>query len=212
MNIKLLSIAVLTAALSMSCGSSNHEEPAAEAHVAHEVQEVVAQSYAINTEKSSVSWKGEVAGVYGHEGVVNVKSGNVAVTEGKITGGEITIDMSTIAATDSASYQDEKGHTIKDLEGHLTTGDFFNTAEFPTATFVVTAVSDSKITGDFTVRGKTNSEEFIIESSDVSDSNVTVNGTLKFDRQKYDVAWKHYMKDMVLSNDISLVISVTATK
>ena len=120
--------------------------------------------------------------------------------------------MSTIAATDSASYKDEEGHRITNLEGHLTTGDFFSTEEFPTATFVITAVDDSKITGDLTVKGKTNSEEFTIESSDVSDNNVTLNGTLKFDRQKYDVAWVHYMKDMVLSNDISLAISVTATK
>jgi polyisoprenoid-binding protein YceI len=120
--------------------------------------------------------------------------------------------MSTIAATDSASYSDEEGHQITNLEGHLTTGDFFSIEEFPTATFVITAVDDSKITGDLTVKGKTNSEEFIIVSSDVSDNNVSLNGTLKFDRQKYDVAWVHYMKDMILSDDISLNISVTATK
>ncbi|MFT6747972.1 MAG: polyisoprenoid-binding protein YceI [Glaciecola sp.] len=207
MNIKLLTIAALTATLSMSCGSSNHEEPKSET-----VETAEAQTYAVNTEKSSVAWKGEVAGVYGHEGVVNVKTGGVAVTDGKISGGEITIDMSTIAATDSASYSDEEGHQITNLEGHLTTGDFFSIEEFPTATFVITAVDDSKITGDLTVKGKTNSEEFIIVSSDVSDNNVSLNGTLKFDRQKYDVAWVHYMKDMILSDDISLNISVTATK
>lgn len=209
MNIKLLSIAVLTATLSMSCGSSNHEAPKTETV---EIHEAVVQSYAINAGESSLAWKGEVAGVYGHEGIVNVKGGSVAVTAGKISGGEITIDMSTIAATDSASYKDEEGHRITNLEGHLTTGDFFSTEEFPTATFVITAVNESTITGDLTIKGKTNSEEFAIESSDVSDNNVTLNGTLKFDRQKYDVAWVHYMKDMVLSNDIALTISVTATK
>ena len=72
MNIKLLSIVVLTGTLSMSCGSSNHEEPKADAVETHEV---AAQSYAVDAGKSSVSWKGEVAGVYGHEGVVNVKDG-----------------------------------------------------------------------------------------------------------------------------------------
>lgn len=212
MNVKLLSIAVLTASLSISCGGSNHEEHPTETAQTIETPAATALTYNIDAANSSVAWKGEVAGVYGHTGVTNIKEGTVEVTDGAITGGGITIDMSTIAATDSASYTDEKGHTITDLEGHLTTGDFFNTEEFPTSTFVVTAIDGSTITGDLTVRGKTNSETFTVAVSEVTDNNVTLTGSLKFDRQKYDVAWVHFMKDMVLSDDISLTISITATK
>ncbi|MFT6715684.1 MAG: polyisoprenoid-binding protein YceI [Saprospiraceae bacterium] len=210
MNVKLLTIAVLTATITMSCGNGNQvEEPKPETT---EIAEATSPTYTIDAEHSSLVWRGEVAGVYGHDGVANVKGGTISVADGAITGGEITIDMSTIAATDSASYKDEDGHRISNLEGHLTTSEFFSTEKFPTATFVVTNVDGSTITGDLTVRGKTNSEKFNVESTEILDESVTVSGKLKFDRQKYDVAWVHYMKDMVLSNDISLTISVTATK
>ena len=32
---------------------------------------------------------------------------------------------------------------------------------------------------------------------------------LVFDRQKYDVAWIHFMKDMILSDDIQINISLS---
>jgi len=212
MNVKLLTIAVLIASLSTSCGGSNHQGQEAETAETIETPAATTLTYNVDATNSSIAWKGEVAGVYGHTGLTTIKEGTVAVTDGAITGGEITIDMSTIAATDSASYSDEKGHTIADLEGHLTTGDFFNVGEFPTSTFEITAINGLTITGDLTVKGKTSSETFTVEASEVTDNKVTLTGSLKFDRQKYGVAWVHYMKDMVLSDDISLTIAITATK
>jgi len=39
---------------------------------------------------------------------------------------------------------------------------------------------------------------------------MTANGTLVFDRQKYDVAWEHFLEDTVLSDDITLEITLVA--
>jgi polyisoprenoid-binding protein YceI len=41
-----------------------------------------------------------------------------------------------------------------------------------------------------------------------ADGTVTASGKLTFDRQKYGVAWKHFMKDAILSDNIDLEISL----
>ena len=51
-----------------------------------------------------------------------------------------------------------------------------------------------------------------ITSSEVTASGVNVSGKMVFNRQNYDVAWVHYMKDMILSDDIALTITLVATK
>ena len=45
----------------------------------------------------------------------------------------------------------------------------------------------------------------------VSESGVTFTGTLVFDRQKHGVSWKHFVKDYVLSDDITITFTVVAT-
>ena len=98
------------------------------------------------------------------------------------------------------------------LQKHLTTTDFFNTDSFPAATFVITSVEGNAVKGKFTVRGKTNDETIQIESSEVIDGVASISGKLVFNRQNYDVAWVHYMKDMVLSNDIVISFKLVAKK
>ncbi|MCH7534955.1 MAG: YceI family protein [Bacteroidetes bacterium] len=207
MKIQILSIAVLTATLFASCGAENTEENAEEIPVTEVV--ATSQTYSVDAASSSVIWRGEVAGVYGHDGFVKIASGTITTDGGGISGGEITIDMTTIAATDTASFKGDK--KITDLEGHLTTGSFFNTAEFTTASFKITSVNGNAIKGDLTIRGIINEETYNVTSVDETDGGLKVSGTLVFDRQKYDVAWNE-MKDMVLSDDITLSIELVAGK
>ena len=120
--------------------------------------------------------------------------------------------MSVIYPTDSASYKDQDGGRITDLQGHLSTEDFFGTEAYPSANFVISSVNGNTVTGNLTVKGKTNEETFEISSLDKSADGVTVSGAMTFDRQKYNVSWVHFMEDMILSDDIALTISITATK
>ena len=46
----------------------------------------------------------------------------------------------------------------------------------------------------------------------VSETGVNAKGQLVFNRQNYDVSWKHYMKDYILSDDITLDITIVANK
>ncbi len=215
---KLKRFTLITAvALGMfSCGgTSESKDVVADDAVVETTEAVEAVSYTVDAANSIVGWKGEVAGAYGHNGVISVTEGSLDLTGESLTGGKIVIDMTTIIPLDSASYKAEDSEEqgkASDLVAHLSNGDFFLTETYPTATFVIKSMADNKIVGDLTIRDKTNEETVDISEFNVTEEGIVGKGTLVFDRQKYDVAWKHYMKDMILSNDISLELNIVATK
>ena len=209
MKIKVLSVLAIISILFTACGGETKDKHAEETTTE---TAVVAETYKADITTSAVNWRGEVFGVYGHEGYVNLQSGWVTLEGETIIAGEIYVDMSNIVPTDSASFTQEEGHRITDLQGHLTTGDFFNTSEFPTSIFIITSVEGNTIKGNLTVRDKTNEETIEVESLEVVDGKLTAKGKLVFNRQNYDVAWVHYMKDMVLSDDITLNLTLVANK
>lgn len=154
---------------------------------------------------SEVIWKGDMLGLYGHEGTVAMESGSLVIENGAVQSGTVTIDLTSINPTDDG-YDEER--TAEKLVGHLSSDDFFNVAEYPTATFSVTGSEGSEVMGDLTIRGKTNSETvknvMIVEEN----GSITVTGDLTFDRTKYDVNFEMPVEDKVLSNDITLTIKV----
>lgn len=210
MKFKALTAIAVSTLIMASCGEAPKEQEAEKETTPEAVVETA--TYMADADNSTVNWKGEVVGVYGHEGIIALKSGSVMVEGDQITGGEFVIDMTTIWPTDSASYKDEDGRRATDLVNHLTTDDFFAIGEYPTSTFEITSVDGNKVTGNLTVRGITNEETMTLESMEVMGDEVMMEGTMVFDRQKYDVAWVHYMKDMVLSDDITITYSLVAKK
>lgn len=54
----------------------------------------------IETETSSIIWTGEMLGMYKHTGTVGISSGSVIAEDGRIVGGNFTVDLSTITPTD----------------------------------------------------------------------------------------------------------------
>jgi len=169
------------------------------------------RTYAVNPASSTVAWKGEVANVYGHNGVIDLAEGTLMAKGNTLTGGEVTIDMTTIQPLDSASYSEEEGKRAIDLVSHLSTEDFFLVEEYPTASFKIKKHEGNNLIGDLTVRGNTHEETAIIESLALTNEGLNGNAKLVFDRQKYDVNWEHFIKDYVLSDNITLNIELTAT-
>jgi len=212
MKFGILSTIAVSAMFLVSCGGSSESEQVEDTTTVTEEAVATAVNYTADAAASQVNWRGEVAGVYGHEGYVNLQSGTLSFEGDKLTGGEFIVDMSVIFPIDSASFKDKDGGRITDLQGHLSTEDFFNTATFPTSKFVITGVEGNTVTGNLTIRDKTNEETIELESTDMADGTVTVKGKLVFDRQKYDVAWEHYMKDMILSDDITINYTLIASK
>jgi len=210
MKLRILNALAFSSILLFSCGEAATDQTEENATTENTATETA--TYTVSVEASSVNWRGEVAGVYGHEGYVTLQSGTIEVKGETITTGEFVVDMTTFYPTDSASYKDVDGGRITDLQGHLTTADFFDTETYPTSKFVITSVEGNMVKGNLTIRDKTNEETIEISSQKVDANHFMASGKLTFDRQKYDVAWVHYMKDMVLSDDIQLTIALVATK
>ena len=210
MNIKQLSILSAFVFLFFACGDTNHEATE-ETHEGHDATEETATadvSYNLSTETSNVTWKGSMMGMYAHEGNVKLSEGTLTANAGNITGGSVTIDLSTIEPTDN-NYPEDKPK--EKLVGHLSSPDFFDIKEFPTATFVITSAEGTTITGDLTIKGKTNSETVTDVTVAEENGNITASGNLKFDRQKYGVSYQVTMKDMVISDEIELSISLSGS-
>ncbi|MGM5469934.1 YceI family protein [Flavobacteriaceae bacterium LMO-SS05] len=157
----------------------------------------------IKVENSKVVWKGyKVTG--SHHGVIAIKSGGLTFNENKLTGGEFIIDMSTITNTDL------EGEYKGKLEGHLKSDDFFGVEKFPTASLIFTNVKSTgknsyKVTGDITIKGKTESMTF-----DVSIYGNKANASLKIDRTKFDVRYGSAsffdgLKDKAIYDEFDLV-------
>lgn len=211
-NLFLGAAAVAMIAVSCSGGSESKTEttdntPEASAPAVETV------SWMVDPAASTVRWEGGTAGaqVYSHFGNIAIKEGKVTTEGEKIVAGSFVIDMTTINPTDE-NYSEE--HPAADLVGHLTTDDFFLIEDYPTASFTVTSMEGNKVMGDLTIKGQTHQEEVMLENATFSEdgSMMKAMGKLTFDRQKYGVAWAHYAKDVILSDDISLEISLAAKK
>lgn len=134
------------------------------------------------TKESKVAWKAyKVTG--SHNGTVDLKSGTLMFDNDKLTGGEFTVDMTTLIATDL------EGESRQKLEGHLKSDDFFSVASNPTSTLVFSNVKSTgknsyEVTGNLTVKGITKPVTF-----DVSVYGSKATATMKVDRTQFEVKY-----------------------
>jgi polyisoprenoid-binding protein YceI len=143
---------------------------------------LTAQEVAINASESSIHWTGKkVTGQ--HEGNINLISGSLNMTDGVLTGGSFVVDMNSITTTDL------EGGSADKLEGHLKSDDFFGVQAHPKATLIFSTIESKgaglySITGDFTIKGKTNPETFELQLSEGSATAKVV-----IDRSKYYIRY-----------------------
>ncbi|MBT8297012.1 MAG: YceI family protein [Maribacter sp.] len=136
----------------------------------------------VKTEESTVTWKAyKVTG--SHTGTVNLTEGSLLFNEGKLAGGDFTVDMSTLVSTDL------EGEYKGKLEGHLKSDDFFGVAKHQYAKLTFTSIESSgknsyEVKGDLTIKGITKSVSF-----DVSVYGSKATATMKIDRAQYDVRY-----------------------
>ncbi|MCF6276501.1 MAG: YceI family protein [Candidatus Magasanikbacteria bacterium] len=111
------------------------------------------EEYSINIENSELRWTGyKLAG--SHTGTVGIKEGIILEKDGIFAGGWFKIGMNSILVDD---IEDEESN--KSLVDHLKNEEFFNTAEFPEATFTIDQVLKEKgvnmysTIGKFTIKG-----------------------------------------------------------
>jgi polyisoprenoid-binding protein YceI len=111
---------------------------------------------AFNVTNSTVFWTGTAEVGKAHMGTINASSGTIRVANGKIVGGEINLDLKSLAVTDLT------GEEKADLEKHLKATDFFEVAKFPTGKFKINEIMPGRdqnfntiLSGDLTLKGVT---------------------------------------------------------
>lgn len=141
-----------------------------------------AQNKKIDASKSAINWVGKkVTGE--HSGTVNFQDGTLIFKGKKVTGGNFTVDMTSLTATDLSGEWKTK------LDGHLKSEDFFGTEKFKTATLKFTKIADKgnglyTVTADLTIKGITHPVTF-----DLTVTGNTATTSFKVDRTKYGIKY-----------------------
>ncbi|MCZ6522121.1 MAG: YceI family protein [Bacteroidetes bacterium] len=174
-------------------------------------------NYSIDIEQSELTWAGKKI-AYGHSGSLNLAKGTLMVANGKLTGGNFEMDMTSMVNTD---IEDESRKTR--LMGHLKSEDFFNVAQFPTSTVSITSVKSQKsengnyeITADLTIKGTTHPVTFPANVV-IKGDKIIAEASIVFDRSKYDVRYGSGsffddLGDKVIYDDIEIGVKLIANK
>lgn len=178
-----------------------------------------ADMYAVSEEESSITWEGgkKIIVDYIDRGTIEVAEGSLAFKEGVLVGGEVVIDMDSIAVTSNGQNDDGKsGMLVK----HLKSEDFFEVETYPTSKIVITNVVQGSSEGEYTVTGNvtikdvTNSVTFPATAT-VSDGVVNGSATLTLDRSKWNVRYGSdsffdNLGDNVIKDEFTLNILLVA--
>ena len=157
LNFLFIAIAAITLA---SCGGSDKAAEKA--------------TYSLDTETSSLKWKGSKSAEYFHIGSVKFTEGSIDMEGENLVAGKFTIDMNSIVTEDATLPEDKKAY----LTGHLKDTVFFFTAENPNVTVTVNGYENGKLDAVISVLGQDMKQSIPVKvKSDAK--KVTING--KFD-------------------------------
>lgn len=193
--------------------ASCSQAPAGEEAKTGETKDVAktdeAKTLNVDLAASKMMWEGsKVSGK--HSGTINLKSGSLQVKGNELVGGSFVIDMNSIAVTDLK----DKGKA--DLEGHLKTGDFFETEKFPEGKFEITGVKAQAgegtthvVSGNLTLKDKSLGIE-IPANVKVENGVVTASAPqFTVDRTKFGITYTG-MKDNLINNMMGIKLELTA--
>lgn len=208
---KKLSLVLLSAVLFASCTTNPKGDKAATSDEIEATAVSEGTTYSIDPSSSSITWTGNKV-TQAHTGTIKLSSGSVVINEGKLTGGEFSIDMNSLENADLKNDEVNKGK----LEGHLKSPDFFDVAAYPTSTFVITEVSDGSsdkvdVSGNLTIRGITKNVKFPITISQNTGDLFVGSADFNINRKDWGVAYEG-MKDDLISDEVNFKVSLTAKK
>ncbi|TPG40760.1 YceI family protein [Flavobacterium pectinovorum] len=170
-------------------------------------------NFKIVSSNSNVEWTGrKVTGA--HNGTIGIKEGNFILNGGKVKGGNIVINTSTIKILDVTDPA-----TNEQFAGHLASDDFFSIEKFPTASFDILCVKELSsdtyyLEGNLTIKDISHVVGF--EASVANNENaITLSGKLIIDRTKYDIRFRsgNFFKDLgdtLIYNDFELDFNISA--
>ena len=163
-----------------------------------------AVTFTVNAQKSKVDWVGSKKSDF-LTGYFPVKSGAVQVDGGKLVGGSFVIDVAGLKVTD-------EGGGAK-LQGHLSSGDFFDISKFGEATFTINKVDyinadRATIKGDLSLKGIKAPVTFTAIIRNADDKGFFAEAFFPFDRTVFGINYGVGMVD----KDVQLAIHIYGTK
>ncbi len=179
-------------------------------------------TYKADLTQSNVQWTGTKP-TGQHSGVMMLKDGSLNVDNGAVTGGEFTIDVSTIKITDADTNGASK------LAGHLSSPDFFDAAKYPTAKFVISSVTPGvdtaggkelvmkdathTITGNLTLKDQTKSVSFPAKVS-TTDAGITADANFNIDRTQWGLVYGNNkgLGDKFIRPTVNIILHLVANK
>jgi polyisoprenoid-binding protein YceI len=207
----LRSLLILTTAIFMSTAfAADKKEKKASA------KDAKTETLAVDAAASSVVWVGsKKVGDSKHTGHIKVKEGRVELKDGKLTGGDFTIDMTSITNDD---LKDKPDYQTK-LVTHLKSDDFFKVDKNPTSEFKITTVKEKDgkpwVIGKLTLAGKTETVEFPA-TIETKGGVTTGKAKIEIDRTKWGVIYgagnlfKELTADKVINNNFELDLNIVA--
>ena len=209
-----LLIAIFSSVILTSCGK---DKP-----VTSETNEVSTSKegmvYEIDTLSSRIEWKGYKivkSDQTGHFGTINFESGDLTIHNGVLESGKFVADMNSLTSVD---LKDDAEQQAK-LEGHLKSGDFFETEKYPTASYEITKVSknatgdyNTLLDGNLTIKGITKPIQFNANVS-IKDGAASIATEPKdISREGFNVKFQMPIANGVVKDDVNLQILIKATE
>lgn len=172
--------------------------------------------YKVDTMNSRVEWKGYKvlkSDQTTHFGVIRFESGDITVKEGKLQSGKFVADINTLENIDLKDNQEMKSK----LEGHLKSADFFEVEKFPTASYEITKVTESKngdyntiLDGNLTIKGITKPVRFKANVT-VENGNVSIaTEPTDIKREDYGLKFEIPFENGLLNKEINLQVLIKA--
>ena len=150
-------------------------------------------TYRLDKEKCTLEWIGRNLNKR-HYGRIAIQTGELAIAEGRLTAGNIVLDMTTISNLD---LQDAVWRNM--LIRHLKSDDFFAVESFPTASFTLTGwetqdVNSLKalkgiITGDLAIKDVTRPISIQTTIAPQQDGSILAHATFDIDRTLWNVCY-----------------------
>ncbi len=219
---KKIFFAAAAMALFISCNNTSNAD-SAETSAKQEVTTTDGVSYPVDS-TSLITWIGSKP-TGKHTGIFKLKDGSLLVKENSLTGGNFTIDLTSLANQDMAADAENKGK----LEGHLKSPDFFDIAKYPTAKFEITSVepfiADSTnkdmvmkgathtIKGNLTLKDSTKNISFPAIVS-LAGNSATASADFKIDRTQWGMNYKgpNNPQDWLISKEVNINLNIVASK
>ena len=150
-------------------------------------------TYRLDKEKCTLEWIGRNLNKR-HYGRIAIQTGELAIAEGRLTAGNIVLDMTTISNLD---LQDAVWRDM--LIRHLKSDDFFAVESFPTASFTLTGWETQEvdslkalkgiITGDLAIKDVTRPISIQTTIAPQQDGSILAHATFDIDRTLWNVCY-----------------------